>query len=299
MNKFENLVISNFYFKCSQCGKIYPIEKGRYLCDECSKKQEHGKPLSGLLLVDFDSSSIEDYKKELLKDIFLKENINSNIKYLKFKENDSLFSIPIKPFFPFSSLPELPIGNTPIVKSKKLEQILGISHLYLKWEGVNLSGSFKDRASILVSAVAKNFGEENIVVASTGNAASSMAAIGAANNQNIYIFAPKSAPIGKLAQILQYGANLFLIDGTYDDAFDLSMEFSFETKFLSRNTGFNPFTIEGKKSVALELLLINEKFYKNHISKKDINKKEIKITKNELSNNIKKKKKKKKINLAL
>lgn len=286
MNKFENLVISNFYFKCSQCGKIYPIEKGRYLCDECSKKQEHGKPLSGLLLVDFDTSSIEDYKKELLKDIFLKENINSNIKYLKFKENDSLFSIPIKPFFPFSSLPELPVGNTPIVKSKKLEQILGLSHLYLKWEGVNLSGSFKDRASILVSAVAKNFGEENIVVASTGNAASSMAAIGAANNQNIYIFAPKSAPIGKLAQILQYGANLFLIDGTYDDAFDLSMEFSFETKFLSRNTGFNPFTIEGKKSVAFELLLINEKFYKNHISKKDINKKEIKITKNELSNNI-------------
>jgi threonine synthase len=268
----ENNESSDFYFRCSQCGKIYPIEKGRYLCDECSKKQEKGKPLSGLLLVEFSSSFIEKFKTSFLrksktssiknpKDNFVKGDFRLNKKEknkLDIKEIDNIVSIPIKPFFPFSNLAEIPVGNTPIIKSRKLEQILGVSDLYLKWEGVNLSGSFKDRASILVSASAKNFGEENIVVASTGNAASSMAAIGAANNQNIYIFAPKSAPLGKLAQILQYGAKLFLIDGSYDDAFDLSMKFSLETNFLSRNTGFNPFTIEGKKSVAFELLLKNE-----------------------------------------
>ncbi len=253
----------DFYFKCFNCGKVYPIEKGRYLCDECSKKQEKGKPLSGLLMVEFSTSYIDKIKENFSIDY---KNINfinnqNDKSDIEEKRREQIFSIPIKPFFPFDNLPNLPIGNTPIIKSKKLEQILGISSLYLKWEGVNLSGSFKDRASILVSTAAKEFNEENIVVASTGNAASSMAAIGAANNQNIYIFAPKNAPVGKLAQILQYGAKLFLIDGSYDDAFDLSMKFSNQTGFFSRNTGYNPFTIEGKKSVAFELLLKDKGYF--------------------------------------
>ncbi|MFN3412250.1 MAG: pyridoxal-phosphate dependent enzyme, partial [Exilispira sp.] len=243
---------------CSQCGKIYPIEKERYLCDECSKNQLSGKPLSGILLTEFSSSFAENFLENLnLKKNYLKKSIEKiSSKFLNKDKNNIIYNI--KPIFPFDNLPDLPVGNTPLLYSERFAKILEIDDLYLKWEGANLSGSFKDRASILVSAVAKKFDQENIVVASTGNAASSMAAIGAANNQNIYIFAPSSAPSGKLAQILQYGAKLFLIDGTYDDAFELSMQFARETGFLSRNTGFNPFTIEGKKSVAYELLIKND-----------------------------------------
>lgn len=262
---------NRFYLKCSQCGKIYPIEKGRYLCDDCMKKQEKGKPLSGILLVDFniDNNEIEQAKnvqknflKTITKSILEKDNITSIKNAIKNKHKDSsiniLTSIDVRKFLPSSNIPDLPVGNTPIIRSKRLEEALGVQNLFLKWDGANLSGSFKDRASILVSSMAKKFGENDIVVASTGNAASSMAAIGAAMGQNIYIFAPSSAPTGKLAQILQYGAKLFLIDGSYDDAFDLSMKFTEETKFLSRNTGYNPFTIEGKKTISYELLFYKE-----------------------------------------
>ncbi len=241
----------DFYFKCSQCGKIYPIEKGRYLCDDCIKKQEDGKPLNGVLLVEFADNFIKKFNERPEEFIEITEN----------NKNDFVV-LSAAPFLPSYNLKEyleeIPVGNTPLIRSNKLENELNIKELYLKWEGSNLSGSYKDRASILVSAMAKQFGENNIVVASTGNAASSMAAIGAAMKQNIFIFAPKTAPIGKLAQILQYGAKLFLIDGNYDDAFNLSMKFSSKTGFLSRNTGFNPFTIEGKKTSSYELLIKNK-----------------------------------------
>lgn len=272
MGKKEKIVkkkteSSKFFFKCSQCGKTYPIEKGRYLCGDCSKKQEKGKPLSGILLVDFniEDSEIENiknfqktYQKLISKSFLEKYNIQVKKKDEEISDLNILTTIDVKKYLPTSNFPDIPVGNTPVIRSKRLEKELGIENLFLKWDGANLSGSFKDRASILVSAMAQEFDENNIVVASTGNAASSMAAIGAAMGQNIFIFAPASAPIGKLAQILQYGAKLFPIDGSYDDAFELSMQFCKETKFLSRNTGYNPFTIEGKKTIAYELLFLKE-----------------------------------------
>lgn len=270
---------NKFFLKCSQCGKTYPIEKGRYLCDDCSKKQEKGKPLSGILLVEFniEESEIEDAKNFQLKyQNLITKGILEEYKIKSKKGNDEipnsniLTSIDVNTFLPVKNMLDLPIGKTPIIRSERFERELGIENLFLKWDGANLSGSFKDRASLLVSLMASEFKENDIVVASTGNAASSMAAVGSAAGQNIYIFAPASAPIGKLAQILQYGAKLFLIDGSYDDAFELSMQFSKEMKFLSRNTGYNPFTIEGKKTVAFELLFLKkfESIFKKRLNKK-------------------------------
>ena len=90
-------------------------------------------------------------------------------------------------------------------------------------------------------------------MASTGNAASSMAGIGAAAGLNVTIFLPAAAPEAKMVQSLQYGATVHRVDGTYDDAFDLSMEFAAQASGINRNTGFNPLTIEGKKTAALEI----------------------------------------------
>jgi threonine synthase len=92
-----------------------------------------------------------------------------------------------------------------------------------------------------------------IVTASTGNAGAALAGMAAAVGQKAVIFAPRSAPLAKIAQLLIYGARVILVDGTYDQAFDLSIQASQEFGWYCRNTGFNPFTAEGKKTAAYEI----------------------------------------------
>lgn len=150
--------------------------------------------------------------------------------------------------------PNIPVGNTPLWKPAILDKELGFPNLFIKDDTRNLTGSLKDRASYLVAAFAKREGIREIVVASTGNAASSMAGVGAAAGLNITIFLPESAPRAKMVQSLQYGARVIMVAGNYDRAFDLSLEFSRKSKnVLSRNTAYNPLTIEGKKTVSLEI----------------------------------------------
>ncbi|MBI9066230.1 MAG: pyridoxal-phosphate dependent enzyme, partial [Salinivirgaceae bacterium] len=86
-----------------------------------------------------------------------------------------------------------------------------------------------------------------------GNAGSSLAGICASQGQKAIVFVPANAPAAKLTQILMYGAKLVPVDGTYDDAFDLSIEASREFGWFNRNTAFNPLTIEGKKTVSFEI----------------------------------------------
>jgi threonine synthase len=92
-----------------------------------------------------------------------------------------------------------------------------------------------------------------VVTASTGNAGAALAGMAAAIGQKAVIFAPKTAPPAKIAQLLVFGAEVLLVDGTYDDAFDLSVEASEAFGWYCRNTGYNPFTAEGKKTAAFEI----------------------------------------------
>jgi threonine synthase len=123
----------------------------------------------------------------------------------------------------------------------------------LKDESKNPTGSFKDRASAIVVARAQELKSEIIVTASTGNAGAALAGMCAAVGQKAIIFAPKSAPPAKVAQLLIFGAKVILVDGTYDDAFDLTIKASNEFGWYCRNTGYNPFTVEGKKTAAFEI----------------------------------------------
>ena len=124
----------------------------------------------------------------------------------------------------------------------------------MKDEGANPTGSLKDRASALVLARALALGIDTVSTASTGNAAAALAGLGASLPEiDIIIFVPASAPAAKIAQLLVYGAEVLLVDGSYDDAFDLCMETCSAHGWYSRNTGVNPFTTEGKKTVALEI----------------------------------------------
>jgi threonine synthase len=144
-------------------------------------------------------------------------------------------------------------GWTPIYTLPEIKRHYGLKDFWLKDEGKNPTASFKDRASAILVARARQIGAEVIVTASTGNAGAALAGMSAAVGQKAVIFAPKSAPPAKVAQLLIYGAQVILVDGTYDNAFDLTIEAAQEFGWYCRNTGYNPFTAEGKKTAALEI----------------------------------------------
>jgi threonine synthase len=144
-------------------------------------------------------------------------------------------------------------GWTPVYASQRLAKDLGLRKLWIKDESRNPTASFKDRASALVVARSRELSMDVVVTASTGNAGAALAGMAAAIDQKAVIFAPRSAPAAKIAQLLVFGAQVFLVDGTYDDAFDLSILASDEFGWYCRNTGYNPFTAEGKKTAALEI----------------------------------------------
>lgn len=211
-------------YRCPNCGASFAIEPGRYLCDDCGKKNRAGIPLEGVL------------------DCVGEKEAGETIP-------ETSIPLPVKPEF----FPPLPVGDTPLWVPKRLREALDAPNLFLKDDTCNPSGSLKDRASWLVAAFAREHGIDEIALASTGNAASSMACVGAAAGLKITVFLPSSAPAAKRIQVLQYGAELREVKGNYDQAFDESLAYSRETGVLSRNTAYNPLTIEGKKTVSFEI----------------------------------------------
>jgi len=220
-------------YKCSLCGKEFKRDEVKYLCPDCSKEYKPGIPLKGVLKVVFDY----DYIKK---------------KFDKSNSDWNLFSAVEPEFFP-----KYPVGNTPFFKVENYGRELGFENLWIKNDGLNPSGSLKDRASFLVVAEANRIKENYIVTASTGNAASALAAVCASDNKKAIIFVPESAPKAKLVQMHLYGAEVIKVKGTYDDAFSLSLEYTKKNPGLNRNTAYHPLTIEGKKTAGLEIFAQN------------------------------------------
>jgi threonine synthase len=145
------------------------------------------------------------------------------------------------------------MSPTPFFRAAALGDACGLADVWIKNDALLPSGSLKDRASFLVVAEANRLHEQTIVAASTGNAASALAAVCAAAGKRAVIFVPQSAPKAKLVQMLLYGACVVPVKGTYDDAFRLSLEYTARHGGLNRNTAYHPLTIEGKKTVGLEI----------------------------------------------
>ncbi|MFA5010371.1 MAG: threonine synthase [Ignavibacteria bacterium] len=221
------------FYECSYCGKTFKRDEVKYLCPSCSADYKPGEPLKGVLLAKFDYDIIG--KK------FTKDNPDMNL----------LSAVEEKYF------PEYKCGGTPFVKYSNLNKFVGLNNVWIKNDSLNPSGSFKDRASFLVAAEANRINEDTIVTASTGNAASSLAAVCAAASKKAIIFVPETAPKAKLLQMYIYGADVRKVNGTYDDAFRLSLEYTEKNKGLNRNTAYHPLTIEGKKSAGLEIFVQN------------------------------------------
>ena len=217
--------------KCVLCGAEYSTDDILYVCPK------HGS--EGIVDV------IYDY--DLIGRRLTKEKLVACRDYSIWRYIDLL------PLADSSLIPPLQVGWTPLYKADRLAERIGLSHVWIKDDGRNPTASFKDRASAVGVAKARELGREIITAASTGNAASSLAGLAASVGIETYIFVPETAPQAKIAQLLVFGAHVIMVRGTYDQAFDLCLQASEEYGWYSRNTAYNPYLSEGKKTAALEV----------------------------------------------
>jgi threonine synthase len=218
-------------YQCSLCDEQYQLTEVDYVCPQ------DGGNLDVILNYDAISQSVNP------SDIQTSEDF-SMWRYL--------------PLLPVNDpggkgTPLRAVGWTPVYQPPHMAKELGLKQLWLKDESPNPTASFKDRASALIVARAREIEAEVIITASTGNAGAALAGMAAAVGQKAVILVPKTAPPAKVAQLLVYGAEVILVDGNYDAAAALAVEASKEFSWYCRNTGYNPFTAEGKKTAAIEI----------------------------------------------
>jgi len=225
--------VARFHFRCIECGEVYAEDPRLFVCPPCAEKQEPGGTIRGVL------------------EVVLKTLPN---RWPRFRTSDVEFLHAFLPIGDEASLPPLPVGDTPLIEAPHLRRILEMPGLFLKDDTRNPSGSTKDRASLLVVAKAADYGCDTVATASTGNAATALAAVAAAAGIRAVLLVPAAAPPAKLVQMQSYGARVVPIDGTYDQAFELCRAACARFGWYNRSTALNPFTIEGKKTAALEIV---------------------------------------------
>jgi threonine synthase len=218
--------------RCVHCGCIYNTDEAEYFCAACGYHD-------GILDVLYDYDAM---RKEMNPAALAVNSDRSMWRYL-----------PLLPVADRKLIPHLQAGWTPLYDTPRVAAELGVARCWVKDEGRNPTASFKDRASAMGVVKALEKKAARITCASTGNAASSLAGFAAAAGIPATIFVPARAPEAKVAQLLIYGAQVFSVQGTYDEAWELCMAAAAEFGWYNRNCAINPYLIEGKKTVSLEL----------------------------------------------
>jgi threonine synthase len=218
--------------QCFHCGRTYNASEVEYFCPACGYHD-------GILEVLYDYEAV---KRELTPKSLAANTDRSIWRYL-----------PLLPVAGTTHLPHLQVGSTPLYDAPRLADELGVVRCWVKDEGRNPTASFKDRASAVGVVKALEKKAWRIACASTGNAASSLAGFSAAAGIPAAIFVPANAPQAKVAQLLVFGAQVLSVEGTYDQAWELCMQACAEFGWYNRNCAINPYLIEGKKTVSLEL----------------------------------------------
>jgi len=217
-------------YTCVRCGRTYDATEHRLTCAVCG--------IEGILDVEYDYDRV----RRRLTAALLAEAPRTHWRYL-----------PLLPLPENVRLPVAPVGWTPVFDAPPLAAHFGLRTVALKDEGRNPTASLKDRASSVGAVHAAASGFRQITCASTGNAASSLAGMAAQLGLQAYIFVPAQVSAAKLTQMLVYGATVFLVRGTYEDAFRLSMDAADRFGWYNRNSAINPFLVEGKKTAGLEI----------------------------------------------
>jgi threonine synthase len=217
--------------KCLICGEEYSPDEIEYVCPN------HGN--EGILDVRYDY--------DLIGQRISKEGLRENRDFSIWRYR------PLLPVWPESAVPPLAVGWTPLYWAPRLAEGLGLEHVWVKDDGREPSASFKDRASAIAVVKAQEKDAEMITTASTGNAAAALSSKCASVNLPNVIFVPETAPQAKIAQLLVFGSIVMLVQGTYDDAFELCLEAAAEYGWYNRNTAYNPYMSEGKKTASYEI----------------------------------------------
>jgi len=217
--------------ECTLCGLMEEATPEASTCPRCGEK--------GILDVVFDYDYV---RSRLTRDSLAAERDLSMWRYL-----------PLLPCSPSTPRPALRVGWTPLYRADRYARAAGLKHVYVKDDGLNPTCSLKDRASALGVVKALEAGASAIACSSTGNAGSSLAGNAASAGLPSYIFVPERAPKGKVAQLLLFGATVVTVRGNYEDAFRLSMQAIQRWGWYNRNAALNPYLVEGKKTVALEI----------------------------------------------
>lgn len=214
---------------CIKCGAETAPEPDITVCPHCG----------GLLDIKYDYKYISS--RVTAKDI-LSRGDYSMWRYREFLPvEDSTENTPLR------------VGWSPFYEVPRLAEMIGIKKLWIKDDGINPTASLKDRASAMAVAKAREAKADTIACSSTGNAASSLAGNAAAAGLKTYIFVPSRAPKGKIAQLMIFGANVISVQGTYEETFRLSAEAIDRWGWYNRNAAINPYLVEGKKTVSLEI----------------------------------------------
>jgi len=207
------------YLRCIECGRRYPMNEIRYRC-ECG----------GLLEVVIDTDNVEN--------VFDSHNITlwKYSSFIPVEKKVSLFE-----------------GGTPLYRLRHIPEILNMNEIYVKNEGANPTGSFKDRGMTVGVSKAIELGKRNLICASTGNTAASLAAYAAASGLRCYVLIPDGKiALGKLAQAMVYGAQVIPVRGNFDEAFKIVQQASEGLGIYMLNS-INPFRLEGQKTIAFEI----------------------------------------------
>jgi threonine synthase len=217
--------------KCLICGKIYSPDEIDYVCPD------HGD--EGIVDAQYDYDLIG---RRLSQGDLLHSTDYTIWRYA-----------PLLPIESLQHVPPLTVGWTPLYRVPRLAAELGLKQVWVKDDGRLPTASFKDRASAIAVVKAREKGAEIITTASTGNAAAALSGLCASLKQPNVIFVPESAPQAKIAQLLVFGSTVLLVQGSYDDAFDLCQQAVREYGWYNRNTGYNPYMSEGKKTASFEI----------------------------------------------
>lgn len=219
------------HLKCLICGKEYAPDEVDYVCPA------HGN--EGILDVCYDYELIG----QRISPEALAQNQDTTIWRYK----------PLLPVTANAPVPPLAVGCTPLYEAPRLADSLGLQHVWVKDDGRQPTASFKDRASAIAVVKAQEKGADVVTTASTGNAAAALSGLCASVGQANVIFVPETAPEAKIAQLLAFGSTVMLVQDTYDAAFELCLQAAAEYGWYNRNTGYNPYMSEGKKTASYEI----------------------------------------------
>ncbi|MDH5810936.1 MAG: threonine synthase [Candidatus Methanomethylicaceae archaeon] len=211
--------------RCISCGKEFGSDEIIYVCGSCGSLLEVVIEPPKISLVEMAKRPIGVWRYE---------------EFLPVEEGSEIIT--------------LREGGTPLYRCERLARWAGVRELYIKYEGANPTGSFKDRGMTLGVTKAKSLGSKAVACASTGNTSASLSAYAAKAGLTCYVLLPaEKVAMGKLAQALMHGARVISVKGNFDDALKLVMDLSVKMEIYLLNS-VNPWRLEGQKTLAFEVV---------------------------------------------